>query len=105
MFDGYVKDTVWTIICFTLVSIVSVLSAIYLIGDNNHWSFGVLRYCGFANSAWFLSGVLYHIYGLFEGFEPMDELISATLQSRLPLVFGLGFFISLIHERWKTKQV
>lgn len=105
MFDGYVKDSVWAIICLTLVSAVSVLSALYLIGDNSHWSFGVIRYCGFANSVWFFLGVLYHIYGLFKGSEPMSDLIAETLQERFALVFGFGFFISIMHERWKMKQL
>lgn len=103
MFEGLIKDSVWIIIDFALVSVVSGLSAIYLLRDSNNWAVKVLRFGGLSTSVWFLTGALYHVYGLFVEYEVMSDLISNTLQQRLELMFGLAMFISILYERWMNK--
>ena len=104
MFEGSIRDSVWAVITLSTASVVPILSAVYLLGDKNGWAIKVLRFGGFTVGIWFFTGVLYQIYGLFAGYEPMSSLASETLQQRLELIFGLAMFMSIIYERWKLRQ-
>lgn len=105
VFEGFMAANVWYIICLTLVSVVSACSSLLWFSEKKGWYWAVLRFIGLGASVWYGTGVLYHVYALFVGNNLMSDLIEKTLQERLSVVFGFGFFITLIYERWKANKL
>mgnify|MGYP003147374240 CR=1 FL=1 len=105
LINEYLKVNVWTLLVFGGISALCAISSTLFLPNQNKWYWHVIRYIGLSVSVWFAIGAIYHIYGIFVGFLPMNELAEETFQTKLALVVSLGFFTKVLYERWKAKKL
>jgi len=101
----FLKDNIWIVMALGGVSFIGAVASILFLPNKNKWQWHVMRYIGLSGSVWYATGALYHIYAIFKGYAPMTRLMEHTMQERLVFVFGLGFFVIIMHERWKAKRL